>query len=145
MIRPATLDDLAALIDGGERFLRESEYGPHFPLNRAQLEATLRHLLAREDAAVLLLEHAGVPQGAIGGVVLPHIFSGELYAAEIFWWVHPEHRGGGLRLLHAFEAWARERGAVFVAMLAPNLRVAGLYRRLGYVEIETGFMRRFKE
>lgn len=51
--------------------------------------------------------------GLYAGYLAPYYFSRELVANDIAWFVVKERRGSrlGLRLLGAFEQWAKERGA----------------------------------
>lgn len=79
--------------------------------------------------------------GLLGATFLPDPFSGEMTAAEHFWFVSPEHRksGIGLQLLDRFEADARDRGCSQVIMvhfmhLGPGLQK--LYEARGYTALE---------
>jgi GNAT superfamily N-acetyltransferase len=62
-------------------------------------------------------------------------------AFEVVWWVEPEARGDGVRLLRAAEDWAIEQGIGKMQMVAPNERVGALYERMGYLPVETSYQR----
>jgi GNAT superfamily N-acetyltransferase len=81
------------------------------------------------------------PVGAIGGLLSNDPGDGLLVMQEAFWFVHPDARGGGLYLLSEFERLARDVGAsrIIVGHLSSNPRVAIVYRRRGYRELETFF------
>ena len=83
--------------------------------------------------------------GALGGVLAQSPFNETVNAIEMFWYVLPEHRGHGIKLLRAFEAWAVERGADYVCMihlqkLQPEA-LGQLYLRLGYRLIESNYLK----
>jgi GNAT superfamily N-acetyltransferase len=79
--------------------------------------------------------------GMIAMLAYDHPFSGERMAFEVVWWVEPEARGDGVRLLRAAEDWAMEQGIGKMQMVAPNERVGALYERLGYLPVETSYQR----
>ncbi len=85
--------------------------------------------------------------GALGGVLAPSPFNGQLMAIEMFWFVLPEYRGrsDALRLFSAFEDWAVEVNADMISMihllaLAPD-KLEKLYRRRGYTPIEVNYIK----
>lgn len=135
-IREATADDLEAVVALGLRFARESEYA-RMPITESSIRTLAAWMFAH--GAILLTHKDGVAVGMVGVSVLPHMLTGRLYGAEVFWWCNPEARGHGLRLVKAAEAWAREHGAETMQFVAPNERVERLYTRLGYTQIETAF------
>jgi GNAT superfamily N-acetyltransferase len=141
-IRPGTAEDLPAIVAMGRDFLAASPYAPHFAENQVQMQALATQLIAADTAAILVAEQDGAIVGMLGIIASPHFISGEMTAGEVFWWVDPAHRGGGVRLLRAAEAWAQARGAVAMQMIAPNDRVGEFYERVGYQPIERTFIRR---
>lgn len=125
----------------GERFLRivyRDLIQPHEPT----LRALGLHLLTSDGSTVFVAEKAGEVLGMIGLMAYPHPMSGERTVAEVMWWVQPESRGCGLRLLRAGEDWAREQGATVLQMIAPSPETERLYERLGYVPVERTYQRR---
>jgi len=75
--------------------------------------------------------------GAIGGIIGPAWSNPEwTYACELFWW---SEDGSGLKLLRAFEKWARDEGVneVRVASMSVNPRAAKILDRMGYAALET--------
>ena len=141
MIRPAQPTDLERLVEMGVRFISETGYRDLIAVDPARLSETMVKLAASDDALILVSDVDGRAVGAIAMVLYDHPFAQTRTASEMFWWVDPEARGDGLRLLRAAEKWAQERGAAIVQMIAPTPRVSDLYRRLGYREVETSFQR----
>ncbi len=98
---------------------------------------------------VFLLEQAGQIVGAIGGLVYPEPYSGELVASEMFWFVRPDCRGSGMKLYFVFEEWARERGcdAIRMVHLSDSMpaKLRYVYARLGFEEVETHFSKPLRE
>lgn len=84
-------------------------------------------------------------EGGIGAVICPDLNNGQLTAVECFWYVKPGNRGDGLRLLRAYEQWARTAGAVRIVMvhlcsLAPD-SLGRLYERRGYKKVEVNYIK----
>lgn len=138
-IRLARADEVERLVEMGERFHRESTYKEHVTHNHEQMIALATQLVAAGN--ILVMEFEGELVGMIGFMVLPHFLSGEVLGMEVFWWLEPEHRGEGRRLLKAAEDLARERGAKRMQMIAPNERVAVLYRRMKYQFVESAYQK----
>jgi RimJ/RimL family protein N-acetyltransferase len=139
MIRVACEADIPRLVEMGLRFRRESEYVDVLAENAEKMEELARQLA--QNGCLVVSERGGRIVGMLGYVIFPHFLSGELVAGEVFWWVEPEDRGEGLKLLRAAEDRARSFGAKNFQMIAPNDRVGALYERLGYRRVETSFQR----
>ena len=148
MIRVATVEDLSRLREMGFRFATESEYKDVFKANPDKIEQTVRAVIEFHDGVVIVNEDEhGELNGMIGLMAYDHPYSGERTAFELFWYVVPEARSGGsgLRLLKAAEEWAVDNGALVIQMVAPNLDIGRLYRRLNYSPVEVSFHKRLKE
>jgi ribosomal protein S18 acetylase RimI-like enzyme len=122
MIRPATLDDLDALVDIEERCFDSDR------LSRR----SFRHLLTRGHAATLVADQNGAVRGY--GMVLCNAGTslGRLYSFA----VDPSARGQGLghRLLEACEqaALARDCVTLRLEVRPDNAAAIGLYEAHGY-------------
>lgn len=139
MIRLATAADVPRLVEMGRRFRSETGYAKHLAENPAKMTELAQQLAAA--GGLLVSERSGEIVGMIGFVIFPHFLSGETTAGEVFWWVEPEHRGEGVKLLREAERYARARGATKIQMIAPTDRVALLYQRLGYEFVEANYQR----
>src|SRR3990167_9785607 len=105
MIRAAVKADIGVIIEMGRRFAGEM-YAGHIEIDDVRTAAVLDDLLDREDRLLLVHEADGHVDGMLGAFLFDHPFSGELVAGELFWWVEPERRGAGVKLLRAMEKWA---------------------------------------
>ena len=143
MIREATVDDVPSLVEMGARFIAETGYRNHIAINPRALANLMIGLIDAVSGVIFVSEKDGKPVGMIGAHVYMHPMSLESVGAETFWWVEPEARGkgSGIRLLKKAEAWADERGAVRMQMVAPNERVAKVYSALGYTKIEEQYQK----
>lgn len=142
MIRRAVEEDIPRLVEMGQRFMRETDYREHLSENPAQIALFLRNLLTCPDGAVFV---SGSDASLTGTIVLLRFvqpFSGEVIVSELAWWVDPEARGDGVRLLRTAEAWALEHGAIAMQMIAPTPKVERFYERLGYARVEVAYQRR---
>lgn len=134
MIRKAISSDVARCAEMGEHFRASTGYAQQLAKNPNKMAELATKLIASDG--LLVCETGGKVVGMLGFVVYRHFISDETIAGEIFWWVEPEYRGEGVRLLVAAEAAARARGAVRLQMIAPNKRVARYYRKAGFVYVE---------
>ncbi len=129
MIRRATAHDILAIVDQVEA-LRAAVGGP-VPVDRAWTAQTLAALLSSPDGAVWV--SAG---GFLAASIQRSVINPAPMAVEHGWWASD---GSGLRLLRAYEAWAREKGAAFVTLstgpVGPDLV------RLGYRRAEQAWVR----
>lgn len=141
MIRRATEADIPALTAMGQRFVQETSYKDLVSADPDRIAQTVIGILSTDTGVVLVSEGTTGPTGMIAMLSYSHPFSGELTAFEVVWWVNPEARGDGIRLLKAAEDWGRQKGATKMNMVAPNERVGALYSRLGYSPVETSFQR----
>ena len=150
MIRRATKADIPALTFMGRKFFEESGFGAEMVFDEESLRKTLEHLLDSDDGVVFIAIGAnGRPIGGAGAMAYPYYFNLACRAGqELFWWIDPEIRGGlvGIRLLHALEAWAKERGCrTFTMISLPAIGdspAARIYPRMGYRPSEHSFIKR---
>jgi GNAT superfamily N-acetyltransferase len=136
MIRPATVDDIPALLELGERFAGESGMSAAIGFDPESVERMLRQLI---ESGILLV----CPGGMIGGLVYGHPFNNACVVfQEMFW---RAEQGHGLDLLNAAHEHARSLGATHSAMmLAEGMdpeRAERLYRRLGYRALDRSFIK----
>jgi GNAT superfamily N-acetyltransferase len=141
MIRRATAADVPRVLEMAARFIAETPYRDLIGASATHLADVLENVMADEYGVVLLSGTDAIVAGMIVVIVRPHPYSGESTAFELVWWVDPESRGDGIRLLRAAEAWATERGVTRMQMVAPDVRVGALYERLGYQAIEVAYQR----
>jgi len=147
MIRAATLADVPRLVTLGRAFLQTPPYAGLFTDDPDQLAATVTALITEDRSAVLVLDDGTTIAGMIGLIAAPHFLARDVVAGEVFWYVDPAARGGGIRLWRAAEAWAVAKGAVTMQMIAPATgdpddRLAAVYVRRGYTVLETNYIRR---
>jgi|SRR5262245_5230728 len=142
MIRTATRADVPEIVDLGERHWNESAYGQWMRADREAMASLARAALDTPNALVLVDERETGLVGIIGVVAMPHVYTGVLVMSELFWYVEPEARGSGVRLLKEAEAWAADNGVQFSTMMAPDERVAQFLGRIGYAPVETHLIKR---
>lgn len=139
MIRSAVEADIPRLVEMGERFRHETKYAEILAPNTGQM-AKLGKTLIDKDG-LLVVEHKGELIGMLGFIIYDHFISGEKTLGEVFWWVEPEYRGEGLRLLREAERIGREAGCKNIQMIAPNENVARLYALRDYDYVESTWQR----
>lgn len=139
MIRTATASDVPRLIEMGERFRSSSTYRKYLSGNSEQMRRFAEKII--DGDGLLVSERSGKIVSMLGFVVFPHFMSGETTGGEVFWWVEPEHRGEGLKLLRAAEKCARSVGAKRFQMIAPSEDVEKLYELMGYEYVESTYQK----
>jgi GNAT superfamily N-acetyltransferase len=102
-----------------------------------------------QHGVLLVAEQDGEIAGMLFGIVSGLWFAPRtLWASELAWWVEPAARGGtaGIRLVTAFQDWAREQGAKVVAMSSLHLdhdnRVSNVLQRMGFSPSEHTYIKR---
>jgi GNAT superfamily N-acetyltransferase len=137
-LKPEELEKISSL---AAKFRTDSK----FKFVPEQFFNTVRQFISAGMGVVLGLYEEDSLIGAIGGILYPDLFDGELMATEIFWYVDPARRGKGLRLLKGFEQWAKDHDAKRVVMvhlsyLAPE-KLEKFYTRQGYTPLETHYIK----
>lgn len=139
-IRAAVSTDLDRIGELGSRSLKDGPYAGIIEDNPAKGREFAAWML--ENGQILLgQDDDGRVVGLLGFIVSNHHFSGQRYAAELMWYVEPEHRAGGIamKLLWEAERTAKELGALSMVFTAPNTDVAKLYQRFGYKQLEVAY------
>lgn len=139
VIRPATADDVEAIVAMGQRFVQQTSYGKHIPDDPDHLRGVTQQML--RTGVAFVAERDGQLIGMLLGCVYPHFLTSLCTAAETAWWVEPTARNlrTAVALMHAFLAWARAQGAVRVQGGSRHRVLDRLYRRLGFHAVETVF------
>jgi ribosomal protein S18 acetylase RimI-like enzyme len=134
-VRPATRDDLRALLDSIAAYQRQFAGGAQ---TDAHNEGFFARFLDPSDAGLLLVAGGGAAAETAGYATLYWTFS-SVSATEVVLlndlWVAPAHRGSGVgeALVAAAAAVARDRGASHLRWFTTldNRRAQKLYEGLG--------------
>jgi hypothetical protein len=143
-IRLAEPEDLARIVEMAVLFIAESPYGRIAPAVPDRIIELAKKLASSPDGVIFVVEVDGNAVGMLGGHIFDHPMLDAIVASEVAWWVDMAHRGRvGVKLLAAFEQWARDHGATHVEMVSPDSDSVGrFYERVGYSRIETAYLRR---
>lgn len=136
MIRPATIEDIPRIVELGNMLHQESRYAA-ISFSEEKVAALMKHLI-QVDGVVFVAEVDGEIVGGIAGGVTEFWFSTEKQAFDYSFFLAPDARHGmqAVRLMVAFESWAKLRGARQVDMgITTDIHVdksARLYTGMGY-------------
>jgi ribosomal protein S18 acetylase RimI-like enzyme len=135
-IREAQPSDIPRISELASRSLVDGPYAGVIQDNPQRAKQFAESVLV--NGKILLGEEDGEVIGLLGFITAEHHFSGQKYAAELMWYVLPEHRktGIGLKLLWEAEKQAKAMGAEDMVFTAPNEAVAAIYKRFGYSQLE---------
>jgi GNAT superfamily N-acetyltransferase len=114
-IREAYFEEIPDIIAKGKAFEKDSK----------EIKVDIDHATKKfqdmfKSGLVTMLVALNDDDKRIGGLAYlksPDIYSGEITAIELYWFIHPEYRGGGKMLVDAFEESARGKGCVKAAMI----------------------------
>uniref|UniRef100_A0A6H1ZL20 Putative acetyltransferase n=1 Tax=viral metagenome TaxID=1070528 RepID=A0A6H1ZL20_9ZZZZ len=139
MISKAVKKDLKKLIGMATRFAGSSKFTRFNPEIFVQ---TWENLFDMGIGVIFIFDDF---KGMLGAIKYPDPNSGEMTATEMFWWVDPEYRGKGNRLLTEYEKWANENDCsraimVHLSDIMPE-KLKAFYNRKGYIEMETHFVK----
>jgi GNAT superfamily N-acetyltransferase len=102
-------------------------------------------IIELDMGVIFVYESEGKIKGILGGIAARCSMTGDLEAIEAFWYVYPEVRGkpASIKLLKAFEDWAKERGAARVKMMHLSIlnpiSMREIYLRMGYSPLESAY------
>ena len=137
-VRTATLEDIEDAVRFGQLMHAESPHWSRLTFSPEKLRSTMT-MLVNEPRAFLrvVCTDDGVPLGGMGALLMPHWASDDLYASDLFMFMHPEARGtlAPVRLVKAYRQWAKENGAKLVLLgITTGVhteQTAALFERLG--------------
>lgn len=134
-LNPWEIPDILPL---AREFHAEAGVGGEFCEN-----AFLGTLANNRHAAIGLFNNELV--GVLLGIISPHWMTKEVFATELMWYVVPQWRGVFLatEMVTLFVDWAKAEKAtcVCVSHLANNPSPSRLYKRLGFAEADTQFLK----
>lgn len=148
-IRFATVDDIPALIELGRQMIGHTRFATfaYEPLRvQAQLHAALTEGKSRY-VCLLAFDSEDRLVGMLLAVLEQHIFSSQLTASVMIFLVLPEARmgGWGVRLLRAFEQWAKNRQVLeinFGVNSATEQDTVGRFaRKMGFKKVGENFVK----
>jgi len=97
-----------------------------------------------EDSTFLAVDGDNVV-GVISGVITEQRMSDSRLFHETVWYVHPEYRTCGVRLLRHLENWCREQGIGQIVMCfmfnSMPEKLYDFYQRMGYRPLEVHLMK----
>lgn len=127
--------------------LRESHTaaGYTFPFQAARAALLFQQHMESPRACVIVIGRPA--QGILLAVSNDHPFGAGQVAVETIWFVSERARGrGSLRMLDAYEAWAKSVGSTSIVMASMSINdVSGIYLRRGYTPIETHFLKHVRK
>lgn len=146
MLKQGTKDDLVRLMPLFKRF--QEEFSPWESFSEAKVAQSFETMVfsGNFDGLLLIAEtDEGKPGGFLVAVAVPSLFSDEIQAQELAFFVIPEERKSYMarNLMKAYEFWAENVAKVDVcSMSLMDDRVGKLYERKGYKKAESSYIKR---
>ena len=129
----------------GARFFIEAGWKDVAEWDHSMASNSLYALCGDSDASFFVAVKDGVVIGMVAGSISQMWFSNYKLGQELFWYVHPDHRGKiGLQLLKALENDLKEKGAELICMidLAKGMNLQKFFIKNGYRPSENTFIKR---
>lgn len=142
-IRTATPDDVFDILILAKEFSKEAPSSHKW--NKDKTEQFLLSSFHNTNMEIFVIDVDGEIEGALVGLLSELYMSHTVQATELAWFVSKDYRGkpASLRLMKAFEKWAKESGANQVGMgdIEGISSLENLYNRLGYERAETVYLK----
>jgi len=146
IIRKATIDDLDQIVEMANRFIAFAPHGSLITHTTDDIVNTVRLFL--ESGIIFVIDVDGKAVGILAAMMTSVWYSPLTKVAhEMMWWVNEEHRGtiASIKLIKAYEKWAREQGAQIIAMcdlvIEGHEPVGTTLNRLGYEMSERTYIK----
>jgi len=142
MIREATAHDYFAILNLAEKFWQDTEFDEEF--DPAHVLDYIK--LAHNSGLLAVVDVDNKVVGFIAGMKAPLLGNrNAMIAAELAYYVQPEYRGRGVRLLSFYERLVKAQGIKYNSMMSMqscNPEAANeIYRRKGYHLTEMTFLK----
>lgn len=142
-IRTATPDDVFDILILAKEFSKEAPQSHKW--NKEKTEQFILSALQNTNMTIFVIDVDGEIEGALVGILSELYMSYTVQATELAWFVSKDYRGkpASLKLIKAFEKWAKESGANQVGMgdIEGISSLEKLYNRLGYERAETVYLK----
>lgn len=115
-MRPATVEDIPAIVALGELMHAESPHFARLSWDAEKVARTMAQLIDSPHGWVRVVERDGQIVGGMAALAVEHWSSSDLIACDLALFVHPERRGGitAARLLAGYRQWAEGLGCKLV-------------------------------
>lgn len=142
MIRKAIEADFEQILDLAADFWTHTEFEE--PFEREHTVSLVE--MAHEHGLLAVVELDNKLVGFAAGVKAPLMGNSTVMAGtELAWWVDPNYRGNGVRLLKFMEQLAKEEGLKYWSMVSMESSnpeyVDKIYRKMGYKLSETTYLK----
>ena len=148
IVRKATVDDLPKYIVLAQSFHAASPMHGSIEFDSEGYSQFYLTSLQNDCVGIWLAEIDDDIVGICGAVVYPLYFNpSAIVVQELWWWLTPKSRGSGAggKMFKQIEAWAKEKNAAALFMIALEdtraKKMENLYVRAGFKPMERTFMK----
>jgi predicted N-acetyltransferase YhbS len=139
-LNPEDKDQFISLIEAFFKERLEID-GEQFDIDNAS--KTFDLMIGMESVLALVAEQDGKIVGTIVGMIGDVLFGKGRMAQEMVWYVYPQNRGCGIRLIKSFESIAKDLGCDSLLMWGmQNDKSNDYYIRSGYKHIQNSYQKR---
>ena len=137
-------EELRELIKSWHSEQNGSDFGLDLQVDSALYE--LDEWRKGEETAIIIQVVDGKVVGFLCVFCVDSLFVGRKVAIEKYWFVMPDHRMAGVKLLHEARKWAKENNCTHLIMIASNLAsdmyetVSRIFEKMGMKVFETSYI-----
>ncbi len=143
MIKELAHNEIQGAADMAPLFFEEGQIPGEF--NPEVFVKSWATLIKLDMGKMYALVVEGKEVGYLGMIVTQDINDGAKIAQEAFWFVHPDHRGSGLKLLLHAEKCAKELSCKRMGMVhlsnTAGEKLSHIFNRMGFREIEVHYIK----
>jgi hypothetical protein len=143
MVSIATTEEIKEIISLAKQY--EGGFSQHVKVNVDHATKAYLHMVETGLAIVFALKNGTGIIGGLAALKYPDINSGIMTAVECFWFVNPDQRGEGMKLLDSFEKWGSNNNCQRLALIHledsyPDV-LQRIYKRKGYRLTESHYVK----
>jgi GNAT superfamily N-acetyltransferase len=140
MIRPATVDDIAAIV--GMVWAYQREVRPDLKMHAGCTASSVRRIIQQPQGCAIVADD-GPPRGVLLAQMANSLWWPDPSAQVVLWWVAPELRGSraASAMMDSFEGWAVSLGAARIGANFTGKSARKYFERRGYRYADTSMMK----
>ena len=142
IVRVATKSDVPQAIILGKEFAVKSQNTHGLSISDKRIEEFANNIIGSPDWISLVLEDEGVIKGILAAMITKTVFSDDLIAQEMVWYVRNGSKEG-LKMLFELEKQCKELGVkkIFLGYKHAFVNMKKIYTRMGYKLFEAQYIK----
>ena len=146
MIRIANQDDKEGVVCLIKAFFEEYVEGLGFAFDEEKVSTDFDLYIALNQIKVLVIDEGETLTGLLVVYIGEQPFFKGLMADEMIWYVLPDHRRQGIKLLRECENMCKQLGCEYINVCGfSGTKAENIYEKMGYKHLESKFIKKIGE